>query len=101
MATREELEYTIATYKQLLSQTDYKALKHSEGQISDEEYMPIAAQRQEWRDIVNEAQRELDNLEPETDFAPLTPESELEPEVEPTDEPEPGATDLLENNGEW
>ena len=97
MATREELEYTIATYKQLLSQTDYKALKHSEGQISDQDYEPIAAQRQEWRDIVSEAQSELDNLEPETDFAPIVEESVVEPET--TDEPV--ATDQPENNGEW
>ena len=98
MATREELEYTIVTYKQLLSQTDYKALKHSEGQISDEDYAPIAAQRQEWRDIVNEAQRELDNLEPETDFAPIAEEPVVEPEPELE---EPVATDQPENNGEW
>lgn len=38
----------------LLQRTDYQAIKHSEGLISDEDYAPIKAQRQAWRDEINE-----------------------------------------------
>lgn len=40
--------------KNLLDESDYKAIKHSEGLITDEEYEPIKAQRQAWRDEINE-----------------------------------------------
>ncbi len=43
----------IAELKYKLSQTDYQALKYAEGQITEEEYAPIKAQRQEWRDEIN------------------------------------------------
>lgn len=38
----------------LLIQSDYKTLKHIEGQISDDEFEAIKAQRQAWRDEINE-----------------------------------------------
>lgn len=43
----------IAELKYKLAQTDYQALKYAEGQLSEEEYAPIKAQRQEWRDEIN------------------------------------------------
>lgn len=46
----------------LLKDTDYKAIKHSEGQITDQEYAETKAQRQEWRDKINELEEELDSL---------------------------------------
>ena len=100
--TQEELLYEIATKTQLLNQTDYKALKHSEGRISDEDYAAISAQRQQWRDDINEAQRQLDQLTREE--APVVteepePEVEEEPEEEPVVETEP--TDAPGENGEW
>lgn len=57
--TPEETRIEIATYKQLLLQTDYKALKHSEGAITDEEYAETKAQRAEWRARINELEEEL------------------------------------------
>ena len=36
-----------------LSATDYQAIKHSEGLISEEDYAPIRAQRQALRERIN------------------------------------------------
>ena len=44
--------------KQLLLDTDYKALKFSDGVLSEEEYAPVRAQRQKWRDEIEETFRE-------------------------------------------
>lgn len=44
----------IFVLKSKLVETDYQAIKHSEGWISDEDYEPIKAQRQAWRDRINE-----------------------------------------------
>ena len=49
--------------KLLLSQTDYKALKYSEGLISEEDYAIIKLQRSEWRAKINELERELNTLQ--------------------------------------
>jgi flagellin-specific chaperone FliS len=46
-------ESKIAELKQMLADSDYKAIKYAEGLISDEEYEPIRAQRQEWRNQIN------------------------------------------------
>lgn len=43
----------ISNLKSLLRNTDYQAIKYAEGQITEEEYAPIKAQRQEWRDEIN------------------------------------------------
>lgn len=50
-------EYGVPYYKTLLAQSDYKAIKYSEGLISEEEYAPIRKQRQEWRDRINELKK--------------------------------------------
>ena len=44
----------IATLKKQLSDTDYQAIKYAEGWLSEEEYAPIKAERQEWRNRINE-----------------------------------------------
>jgi hypothetical protein len=44
----------IADLKQRLMDTDYEAIKHSEGWITDEDYADTKAQRQKWRDRINE-----------------------------------------------
>ena len=46
-------EEQIAELKKKLSDTDYQAIKYAEGWITEEEYAPIKAQRQEWRDAIN------------------------------------------------
>lgn len=40
--------------KTKLAETDYQAIKYAEGWISEEVYAPIRAQRQAWRDRINE-----------------------------------------------
>lgn len=44
----------IAELKAKLSETDYKAIKYAEGVLSAEEYAETKAQRQAWRDRINE-----------------------------------------------
>ena len=46
--------------KQQLAETDYMAIKHSEGWISDEDYEPIKAMRQAYRDRINELENSLE-----------------------------------------
>ena len=50
--TNKQIE--IEELKEQLSLTDYKAIKYAEGLITEEEYAPIKAQRQEWRNRINE-----------------------------------------------
>ena len=59
--TTEEIMNEIRIREQLLAQTDHKALKHSEGVISDEEYADTKAQRQSWRDEINEFEKLLED----------------------------------------
>ena len=40
--------------KALLVESDYKALKYAEGWLTAEEYAPIKAERQSWRERINE-----------------------------------------------
>ena len=49
----------IASLKDQLAQTDYKAIKYVEGWISEEEYAPIKAERQEVRNRINALEAEL------------------------------------------
>ena len=42
-----------------LSATDYQAIKHSEGLISEDDYAPIKAQRQALRDRINALEERL------------------------------------------
>lgn len=44
----------IAMLKQNLDDTDYKAIKYAEGLISEQDYVEIKAQRQIWRDEINQ-----------------------------------------------
>lgn len=45
----EEDQVVIRSLKQKLSDTDYLAIKFAEGELTEEEFAPIKAQRQEWR----------------------------------------------------
>ena len=53
MEDKHEIEMNILVLKDILSSTDYQAIKHSEGLISEEDYAPIKAQRQALRDRIN------------------------------------------------
>ena len=52
--TIPDAQTEIATLKKQLSDTDYQAIKYAEGWITEEEYAPIKAERQTWRDRINE-----------------------------------------------
>lgn len=65
--TKKELEirrlrFGIMKAKALLESTDYKALKFMEGELSEEEFAPIKAQRKEARKTINELEAELEKL---------------------------------------
>ena len=47
-------EEEIAELKAKLAATDYQAIKYAEGFFTDEEYAEMRAQRQAWRDRINE-----------------------------------------------
>ena len=45
--------------KHKLQETDYKAIKYSEGWLTEEEYAPIKAERQALREEINRLEQEL------------------------------------------
>ena len=54
---KESTENQIMILKQQLANTDYKAIKYAEGEISEAEYEPIREQRREWRREINELEK--------------------------------------------
>lgn len=58
-----EKQARINALRQLLSSTDYKAIKYSEGAISDAEYYETKKQRQDWRNEINELEAEISGEE--------------------------------------
>ncbi len=48
----------LSELRSLLADSDYKAIKYAEGLITEEEYAPIKAQRQSWRDEINRLEAE-------------------------------------------
>ena len=53
------VESDIAIRKQMLTQTDYQAIKYAEGEISEEEYAEVKTQRAAWRAEINSLEAEL------------------------------------------
>lgn len=53
---KELAQKRIFELKQKLTSTDYQAIKFAEGLLSEYEYAPIKAQRQEWRAEINSLQ---------------------------------------------
>ena len=51
--------FRINQLKKLLADTDYQAIKYAEGMISENDYQPIKAQRQAWRDEINQLELSL------------------------------------------
>lgn len=51
---KDQYRIEITQLKKQLSDTDYKAIKYAEGQISESDYAPVKAQRQGYRDRINE-----------------------------------------------
>lgn len=52
--TEMQRQSRIAELKQLLAESDYKAIKYAEGWLTADEYADTKAQRQAWRDEINE-----------------------------------------------
>ena len=50
---KDQYRLEINQLKKQLSDTDYKAIKYAEGQISEEEYSEIKSERQGYRDRIN------------------------------------------------
>lgn len=63
---QSEIDSEINALTQLLAQTDYLALKHVDGALSDDEYASAKADRQTWRDRINELQATVAEADPET-----------------------------------
>ena len=57
-----EINERIAELKQLLAQTDYRAIKYAEGMYTEEEYAPYKAQRSAYREEINQLEEELSTL---------------------------------------
>ena len=63
MNTRaDQINGEITALKQLLTNSDYKALKYSEGLISDIEYAEIKTYRENLRAQINQLEEELATL---------------------------------------
>ena len=58
MITIDKRKSKIKHLKNKLCATDYKTLKYTEGELAEQEFLPIKAQRQAWRDEINR----LENL---------------------------------------
>lgn len=56
------IEGEINALKQLLANTDYKALKHADGVMSDEEYAETLELRKSYRYKINKYEEELKEL---------------------------------------
>ena len=56
---RQVVEREISELKRKLSDTDYKAIKYAEGFLTEEEYKETKAQRQMWRDRINELESKI------------------------------------------
>lgn len=61
------IDAEIAALKQLLTATDYKALKYADGALTEEEYSEVKTQRQGWRDKINELEAQIASLEASED----------------------------------
>lgn len=59
---RFELGYKIIELKRKLRETDYKAIKYAEDELSAEEYAETKAQRRAWRAEINQLEAEIINL---------------------------------------
>lgn len=61
MLKKLDITNQINTLKNELDSSDYKAIKHSEGLISDEDYEIIKQEREALRVQIRELQKQLDN----------------------------------------
>ena len=55
----KEIYHQIMILKAKLRESDYRLLKKIDGEYTDEEYEPYKKQRQEWREKINELEKQL------------------------------------------
>lgn len=65
---QNEIRGEINALKQLLANSDYQALKHADGELSDEDYAEMKEKRQQWRNKINELQAQQQSLESEKEI---------------------------------
>ena len=56
----QDINREINELKKKLFDTDYKAIKYSEGWLTDKEYAEVKAQREEWRKCINKLEASLE-----------------------------------------
>ena len=56
---KDQYRLEITQLKKQLSDTDYKAIKYAEGQLTEEEYSPTRSQRASWRARINKLQEDF------------------------------------------
>lgn len=54
-----------AFLKAKLAESDYKAIKYAEGELTEEEYAPIREERRAWRAEINRLEAEFAELKTE------------------------------------
>ena len=59
---RKAIKKRIEELKQLLSSTDYQAIKYAEGELTEEEYSQMKNQRKQWRLEINNLEIELNQI---------------------------------------
>ena len=59
VSQEQTVKNRITELKNFLAKTDYQAIKYAEGQLSSNEYASMKAQRQAWRDEINELETEV------------------------------------------
>ncbi|MCC8068707.1 MAG: hypothetical protein LIO71_02950 [Ruminococcus sp.] len=62
LAQIEELENQIRICKQILTNTDYQAIKYAEGLLTDDEFADVKALREEMRANVNSYEAQIEVL---------------------------------------
>ena len=60
MENAKDIQGEINALKQLLTNTDYIAIKHSEGEISDADYEETRDLRRSYRERINELEGEIE-----------------------------------------
>lgn len=77
MTERELLIGEMNALKSQLCDTDYKALKYAEGEITVEDYAETKANRQTWRARINAIEEELANLPEDLEDTPSESEESI------------------------
>lgn len=57
---KDEVKQKIFELQAKLAETDYQAIKYAEGEITEEEYAPMKAQRQAWRKKIRQLEEKCE-----------------------------------------